>query len=104
MTMVMRLTALLVAGAVLVCSAPAVADGMPREKRATVTKKMKKEAAPSKVFVERQVEAPPVVISPPPVPPPPPPPLVWVPGRWTWNSAMSTHVWVSGMYIPAGGS
>lgn len=30
---------------------------------------------------------------------PTPPVFVWMPGHWTWNRPMSTHVWVPGMYI-----
>jgi len=99
-----RFAALLVAAAVLALSMPAVADGIPREKRPVATKKInKKRIVPretvteEEVIVQERAAPPPVVI----VPPPPPPPVgyVWMPGRWTWNEPISAHVWVPGMYV-----
>ncbi len=102
-----RFAALLVAISVLAASIPAVADGIPREKRPVVTKKIKKNRAvrrkvvtEEKVVVE-QKEAPPVVLAPVPAPPPIPatPIYVWEPGHWTWSSPMAMNVWVPGMYL-----
>jgi len=99
-----RFAALLVAASVLAVSLPAQADGVPLEKRPTVTKKIKKKRiVRKKVVIERKIvvekrEAPPVVVTP--VPPPPATPAyVWMPGHWTWNTPMNMHVWVPGMYV-----
>ena len=99
-----RFAALLVAASVLAASLPAQADGVPLEKRSTVTRKVKKKrvvrrklVTEKKIVVEKK-EAPPVVVAP--VPPPPPAPAyVWMAGHWTWNAPMNTHVWVPGMYV-----
>ena len=99
-----RVAALLVAGAVLAAGVPAAADGISREKRPVITKKIKKSRivrrrlVTEKTVVVEQKPAPPVVLVPAP-PPPPTPVYVWLPGHWTWNSPMSMHVWVPGMYI-----
>jgi WXXGXW repeat (2 copies) len=98
-----RFAALLVAASVLAVSVPAFADGIPIEKRPTVTKKIKKKkrivrkrvVIEKKIAIEEKEAPPPVVVA----PPPPPPPAVWMPGRWTWNAPMNTHVWVPGMYV-----
>jgi hypothetical protein len=101
-----RFAALLVAASVLALSVPSWADGIPVENRPAVTKKIKKKrTVRRKVVIEKNVvveenEAPPVVLAPPPPPPPPTPPVyVWVPGHWTRNPPMNTHVWVPAMYI-----
>ncbi|MGD9616266.1 MAG: hypothetical protein AB7H90_13125 [Alphaproteobacteria bacterium] len=98
-----RVAALLVAASVFAVSIPAAADGIPREKRPIVTKKIKKKkivrkriVIEKKVVVEQKEAAPPVVAAPPTLPPPV---FVWVPGHWTWNSPMNMHVWVPGMYV-----
>jgi hypothetical protein len=100
-----RIAALLVAGAVFAASVPAGADGIPVEKPHAAIKKIKKKRHVRKrvVIEKKKAEPPPVAAAPAPPPPPPPPPpnLVWVPGHWTWNPPMSMHVWVPGMYIPA---
>jgi len=101
-----RFAALLVAVSVLAGSVPAAADGIPREKRPVVTKKIKKnKAVRKKVVTEESVvveqkETPPIVLAPAPPPSPIPvtPVYVWAPGHWTWNSPMAMHVWVPGMY------
>jgi hypothetical protein len=98
-----RFAALLVAASVLAVSIPAAADGIPREMRPAVTKKVKKTRIIRKkvvverpVVVERKEEAPPPVVA---MPAPPRPGYIWMPGRWTWNAPMNTHVWVPGMYV-----
>jgi WXXGXW repeat (2 copies) len=102
--LMIRFAALLVAASVLAVSVPSLANGIPLEKRPTVTKEIKKKRAVRKsvvieerIVVEEKQAAPPVV----PLSPPPPatPVFVWVPGHWTWNAPMSMHVWVPGMYI-----
>jgi WXXGXW repeat (2 copies) len=97
-----RFAALLVAASVLAVSLPAQADGVPLEKRSTVTKKIKKKRiVRKKVVIEKKIvveEAAPVIAAPA-SPLPPTPVYVWVPGHWTWNAPMNTHVWVPGMYI-----
>lgn len=101
----LRVAALLVALSVLAVSIPAAADGVPREKRPVITKKIKKHRiVRRKVPVEKKVivetEAPPIVAAPVPQQPIAPTPVyVWAPGHWTWNSPMNMHVWVPGMYI-----
>jgi hypothetical protein len=99
----LRVAALLVALSVLAVSIPAAADGVPREKRPVITKKIKKhrivrrKVAVEKKIVIEKTEAPPIVAAPPPIPATPL--YVWAPGHWTWNSPMNMHVWVPGMYI-----
>jgi len=99
-----RFAALLVAASVLAVSVPAWADGVTREKHPTITKKIKKKRIVRKkvvieeeVIVEKRV-APPIVIA-----PASPPPMaltyVWMPGHWTWNAPMNTHLWVPAMYV-----
>ena len=102
-----RFAALLVAASVLAVSIPAAADGVPREKRPVVTKKIKKHrvvgrkvAIEKKVIVEKQRRrrsslAPAAA----PAACPATPVYIWAPGHWTWNSPMNMHVWVPGMYI-----
>jgi hypothetical protein len=98
-----RFAALLVAASVLAVSLPAQADGIPLEKRPTMTKKIKKKRiVRKKVVIEKKIvvekrEAPPLAIMP--TPPSPPPAYVWMPGHWTWNAPMNMHVWVPGMYV-----
>jgi hypothetical protein len=96
-----RFAALLVAASVLAAGMPAAADGIPIEKRPTMTQKIKKKRiVRRRVVIEKKTvvekKAPPVVVA---APPPPPPAAVWMPGHWTWNAPMSTHVWVPGMYV-----
>ena len=100
-----RFAALLVAASVLALGVPAAADGVPREKRPTVTKEIKKKrivrdrvVIEETIIVEEKLPEPPVIVAPPP-PPPATPVYVWMPGRWTWNSPMNMHVWVPGMYV-----
>ena len=99
-----RLGALLVAGAVLIAAAPVFADGVPVEKRPTVTKKFKKKRPIRRPTVTIEETVPPVVAAPVAIMPPPPPPaaqaLVWVPGRWVWNSPMNMYAWAPAMYLP----
>lgn len=92
-----RFAALLVAAAVLAVSVPAAADGIPVEKRQTVSKKHKKKRVvrrrvviEKKIVVRKRETPPPVAAA---------PPAVWMPGHWTWNAPMNTHVWVPGMYV-----
>ena len=102
-----RFTALLVAASVVALSVPSRADGVPIEKRPAATKKIKKKrivrrkvVIEKRVVVEENAALPPVVLAPAPPPPPPVPAVyVWVPGHWTRNWPMNTHVWVPGMYI-----
>src|SRR4051794_21702277 len=96
-----RFAALLVAASVLAAGLPAAADGIPIEKRPTVTKKKKRivrkrVVIEKKVVVDEAAAPPPVIVAP---PPPPSPPAVWMPGGWTWSAPMSTHIWVPGMYV-----
>jgi hypothetical protein len=98
-----RFAALLVAASVLAVSLPAQADGVPLEKRSTVTKKIKrKRIVRKKVVIERKIVVEKkemlVVVAPAP-PPPATPAYVWMPGHWTWNAPMNTHVWVPAMYV-----
>lgn len=100
-----RLGALLVAGVVLIAAAPVFGDGVPVEKRPTVTKKIKKKrpVRPKTVTIEDTVPpvvAAPAAVAPPPQAPPAPPALVWVPGRWVWNSPMNMYAWAPAMYLP----
>jgi hypothetical protein len=99
-----RVAALLVAASVSAVALPAAADGIPREKRPTVTRTIEDNRAvgtgtviEEKIAVEQKPA--PVVAAPSPPPPPMTPVYVWMPGRWTWNSPMTTHVWVPAMYI-----
>ena len=100
-----RLGALLVAGVVLIAAAPVFGDGVPVEKRPTVTKKFKKKRPVRRHIVTIEEMAPPVVAGPvalaPPPQPQPAPALVWVPGRWVWNSPMNMYAWAPAMYLPA---
>jgi hypothetical protein len=101
-----RFAALLVAASVLAVSLPVAADGIPREKRPVVIKKVKKKkivrkkiVTERKVIVETNEASPPAIIAAPPSLPPPMPVYEWAPGYWAWNAPMNTHVWVPGMYI-----
>ena len=103
-----RFAALLVAASVLALSVPSWADGVPIENRPAVTKKIKKkrivrnEVVSEIYVVVEDKEAPPVVLAPAYPPPAAPvyiPVYIWVPGHWTRNPPMNTHVWVPGMYI-----
>jgi hypothetical protein len=101
-----RFAALLIATSVFAASVPALADGMPREKRPVATKKIKKNKAvrrnvvSEETVVVEQRDAPPVMLAPGPQPSsiPATPVYVWAPGYWTWSYPMAMHVWVPGMY------
>jgi hypothetical protein len=101
-----RIAALLVVALMLTAGVPAVADGIPGAQRPTVSQpRVRPQTVEETIVIEEKQAAPPVVIASPPPPPAPPttpvdvPVYVWMPGHWTWNAPMRTHVWVPGMYI-----
>ncbi|MGE0259586.1 MAG: hypothetical protein AB7T18_12615 [Alphaproteobacteria bacterium] len=91
---------LMIAGAALICAAPALADDVTVEKHTTVTKELvpaEPQSGSTTATVIVAPEAPP----PPRVevrPAPPQPGMVWMEGHWEWNPQTHTYAWISGKF------
>jgi hypothetical protein len=87
--------ALLTAGAVLILTAPAVADQVTIEKK-TITRDETRSGStvPTVIVAPNPPPAPQVEIP----PPPPRPTMVWLSGNWRWDPDVRNYVWIRGRF------
>ena len=89
--------ALLTAGAVLLLTGPALAQGSVTIEKKTITKEVPETGSTvSTVIVAPNPPPPPQAETP---PPPPGPSVVWTPGHWNWNRDTHGYVWIGGKYL-----
>ena len=91
---------LMIAGAALICAAPALAEDVTVEKQTTITKELVPAeplsgSTTSTVIVAPEAPPPPRIEV---RPAPPRPDMVWMEGHWEWNPQTHTYGWTQGTF------